>query len=183
MHRECLHNHGAPLRRYILDGCLMFEPKGPNGSPEFLQCAACGCHRNFHRRVEVTLPRFDRAPPPEITDLQPRAQAPQQNPPQQAPQPEIANLPPNGPQIHRMVNQQVEEEEEPAVQRRRMTSEQKVRLREIVESKNWKMFKEYSPEEVAQVCAEVGIPRLCLKNWISILRREREVRMENADQD
>ncbi|GFQ01616.1 hypothetical protein PHJA_002305500 [Phtheirospermum japonicum] len=34
----------------------MFEPSGPNESPEAMVCTACRCHRNFHRRVVVDLP-------------------------------------------------------------------------------------------------------------------------------
>ncbi|GER42902.1 homeobox protein 22 [Striga asiatica] len=160
-HQECLHNHAAALGEYILDGCALFQPGGPNGSPTFKKCATCGCHLNFHKRVEVEFPHPNRV---EITDLQIRAPALQQNPVRRAPEPEILDLPSHEPQIH---------EEGPAGHRRFLTSEQKARLREIIESNNWKMFRDYSPEEVEQVCAEVGIPRKCLKNWVSSARRER----------
>ncbi|KAL5995497.1 hypothetical protein ACLOJK_025559 [Asimina triloba] len=43
-YKECLRNHAASLGSYATDGCGEFTPDG-------LQCAACGCHRNFHRKI------------------------------------------------------------------------------------------------------------------------------------
>ncbi|MFS7990794.1 putative transcription factor ZF-HD family [Helianthus anomalus] len=34
---------------HAVDGCDEFMPS-PTSSPTSLKCAACGCHRNFHRR-------------------------------------------------------------------------------------------------------------------------------------
>ncbi|PIN16289.1 hypothetical protein CDL12_11059 [Handroanthus impetiginosus] len=57
---QCLHNHAAHTMNYVFDGCGLFEPSGPNGTPEAMVCAACHCHRNFHRIVIVELPpRFN----------------------------------------------------------------------------------------------------------------------------
>ncbi|RYQ80181.1 hypothetical protein Ahy_Scaffold1g106758 isoform E [Arachis hypogaea] len=35
---------------HVVDGCGEFMPSGEEGTPESLRCAACECHRNFHRR-------------------------------------------------------------------------------------------------------------------------------------
>ncbi|PON39194.1 Octamer-binding transcription factor [Parasponia andersonii] len=51
-YKECLKNHAATLGGHALDGCGEFMPS-PNATasdPTSLKCAACGCHRNFHRR-------------------------------------------------------------------------------------------------------------------------------------
>ncbi|KAK3224644.1 hypothetical protein Dsin_004509 [Dipteronia sinensis] len=48
-YRECLRNHAASLGSYATDGCGEFTRD--DTSPASLQCAACGCHRNFHRKV------------------------------------------------------------------------------------------------------------------------------------
>ncbi|OMO82438.1 hypothetical protein COLO4_23014 [Corchorus olitorius] len=51
-YKECLKNHAASLGGHALDGCGEFMPS-PSASltdPSSLRCAACGCHRNFHRR-------------------------------------------------------------------------------------------------------------------------------------
>ncbi|KAE8673229.1 Zinc-finger homeodomain protein 11 [Hibiscus syriacus] len=63
-YRECLKNHAASLGGHALDGCGEFMP-----SPTDLKCAACGCHRNFHRRDPYDGPAFIRhLPPPPPND-------------------------------------------------------------------------------------------------------------------
>ncbi|CAJ1936552.1 unnamed protein product [Sphenostylis stenocarpa] len=47
VYRECLRNHAASLGSYATDGCGEFTVDGGG-----LQCAACGCHRNFHQKVK-----------------------------------------------------------------------------------------------------------------------------------
>lgn len=52
VYKECLKNHAASLGGHALDGCGEFMP-APTATaldPTSLKCAACGCHRNFHRR-------------------------------------------------------------------------------------------------------------------------------------
>lgn len=49
-YRECLKNHAASLGGHATDGCCEFMPSGDEGTLEALTCAACNCHRNFHRR-------------------------------------------------------------------------------------------------------------------------------------
>ncbi|KAA8531887.1 hypothetical protein F0562_006396 [Nyssa sinensis] len=49
-YRECLKNHAASMGAHVVDGCGEFMPSGEEGTPESLICAACDCHRNFHRR-------------------------------------------------------------------------------------------------------------------------------------
>lgn len=49
-YRECLKNHAATTGGHVLDGCGEFMPSGEEDSPGGLKCAACDCHRNFHRK-------------------------------------------------------------------------------------------------------------------------------------
>jgi ZF-HD class homeobox domain-containing protein len=49
-YRECLKNHAASMGGHVLDGCGEFMPGGEEGTLESFKCAACECHRNFHRR-------------------------------------------------------------------------------------------------------------------------------------
>ncbi|CAL9198226.1 unnamed protein product, partial [Musa hybrid cultivar] len=49
-YKECLRNHAAALGGHVVDGCGEFMPSGGPDTPEELKCAACGCHRSFHRR-------------------------------------------------------------------------------------------------------------------------------------
>ncbi|XP_055828150.1 mini zinc finger protein 1-like [Solanum dulcamara] len=47
---ECQRNHAANIGGYAVDGCREFMASGEDGTTAALTCAACGCHRNFHRR-------------------------------------------------------------------------------------------------------------------------------------
>lgn len=49
-YRECLKNHAASIGGNVFDGCGEFMPSGDEGTLEALKCAACDCHRNFHRK-------------------------------------------------------------------------------------------------------------------------------------
>ncbi|XP_022740152.1 zinc-finger homeodomain protein 6-like [Durio zibethinus] len=49
-YRECLKNHAASMGGHVVDGCGEFMPSGEEDTPEALKCAACECHRNFHRK-------------------------------------------------------------------------------------------------------------------------------------
>ncbi|XP_057524763.1 mini zinc finger protein 3-like [Amaranthus tricolor] len=51
---ECQKNHAANLGGYALDGCREFMASGDDATNLALVCAACGCHRNFHRREVET---------------------------------------------------------------------------------------------------------------------------------
>ncbi|CAA0814087.1 Zinc-finger homeodomain protein 4 [Striga hermonthica] len=51
-YKECLKNHAAAMGVTATDGCGEFMPPAPAADSESLICSACGCHRNFHRKVE-----------------------------------------------------------------------------------------------------------------------------------
>ncbi|CAK9156935.1 unnamed protein product [Ilex paraguariensis] len=50
MYKECRKNHAANIGRHAVDGCHEFMPAGEEGTSAAFQCAACTCHRNFHRK-------------------------------------------------------------------------------------------------------------------------------------
>ncbi|CAN1248582.1 Mini zinc finger protein 2 [Linum perenne] len=51
---ECQRNHAANVGGYAVDGCREFMASSfEQGTIAALTCAACGCHRNFHRRELV----------------------------------------------------------------------------------------------------------------------------------
>ncbi|MDG2774680.1 hypothetical protein HKB01_05400, partial [Vibrio parahaemolyticus] len=54
VYKECLKNHVASLGGHALDGCgeFMPSPTATAADPSSIKCAACGCHRNFHRKVK-----------------------------------------------------------------------------------------------------------------------------------
>ncbi|KAK1287354.1 Transcription factor HB29 [Acorus calamus] len=57
-YRECMRNHAASIGGHAFDGCGEFMLAGAAASGgggggdggSHLKCAACGCHRNFHRK-------------------------------------------------------------------------------------------------------------------------------------
>ncbi|KAL5165759.1 Zinc-finger homeodomain protein 1 [Glycine soja] len=49
-YQECLKNHAVGIGGHALDGCAEFLPAGEEGTLDALKCAACNCHRNFHRK-------------------------------------------------------------------------------------------------------------------------------------
>ncbi|XP_044353909.1 mini zinc finger protein 3-like [Triticum aestivum] len=52
-YRECQRNHAIGIGRYAVDGCQEFTVLMGVDEAAMLLCAACGCHRNFHRREVV----------------------------------------------------------------------------------------------------------------------------------
>lgn len=55
-YKECLKNHAAAIGGHAVDGCGEFMPSPAYTAtePSSFSCAACGCHRNFHRREPIT---------------------------------------------------------------------------------------------------------------------------------
>ncbi|GMH25298.1 hypothetical protein Nepgr_027141 [Nepenthes gracilis] len=49
-YRECQKNHAVGMGGHSVDGCGEFMPAGAEGTLDALKCAACNCHRNFHRK-------------------------------------------------------------------------------------------------------------------------------------
>uniref|UniRef100_A0A1J3JG58 Zinc-finger homeodomain protein 9 n=1 Tax=Noccaea caerulescens TaxID=107243 RepID=A0A1J3JG58_NOCCA len=67
-YKECLKNHAAAIGGHALDGCGEFMPS-PSflpSDPTSLKCAACGCHRNFHRRDPDDSSLTSAVPPPTL---------------------------------------------------------------------------------------------------------------------
>ncbi|XP_018443000.1 mini zinc finger protein 1 [Raphanus sativus] len=60
---ECQKNHAANIGGYAVDGCREFMASGDAGTDEALRCAACGCHRNFHRKEVDTEVVCEYSPP------------------------------------------------------------------------------------------------------------------------
>lgn len=50
IYKECRKNHAASIGGYAVDGCREFMAAGEEGTSASFKCAACSCHRNFHRK-------------------------------------------------------------------------------------------------------------------------------------
>ncbi|CAJ1971709.1 unnamed protein product [Sphenostylis stenocarpa] len=68
-YRECQKNHAVSFGGHAVDGCCEFMPAGEDGTLEAVICAACNCHRNFHRKEidgEMTSLHHRAQPPPPL---------------------------------------------------------------------------------------------------------------------
>ncbi|GMH26163.1 hypothetical protein Nepgr_028006 [Nepenthes gracilis] len=173
-YKECLRNHAASMGGHAVDGCCEFmpSPTATPTDPTSLKCAACGCHRNFHRRDpddpcpiqhHPPLPprQHSNSPPPP----QPSSSSPHmllalcQNPSGQSAdghQPAAAAVSSKTNNHHPHGKKRF---------RTKFSLEQKEKMLEFSEKLGWKMQK--SDESfVEEFCNEVGVSRGALKVWM-----------------
>ena len=187
-YRECQKNHAVGIGGHALDGCGEFMAAGEEGTLDALKCAACNCHRNFHRKEtdgggggEVILyhghhhqqqPQFSpyyRAPPPAgyLHHLTP------------TPQPRPLALPAasgGGGGYSR----EEEDVSNPSSSggggggggssskkrfRTKFSQEQKEKMLAFAERLGWRIQK-HDEAAVEQFCAENGVKRHVLKVWM-----------------
>ena len=62
---ECQKNQAEHIGGHAVDGCQAFMPSGEERTPAALTCAACHCHRSYHKlEVHTEDVRNDPPPPP-----------------------------------------------------------------------------------------------------------------------
>ncbi|XP_077213263.1 zinc-finger homeodomain protein 11-like [Tasmannia lanceolata] len=165
-YKECLKNHAATLGGHALDGCGEFMPS--SSDPTSLKCAACGCHRNFHRRsTDHNPPEFRRTDeefPPKLHNSN-STSTPTSPPPScyfpSAPQMLLAlstglsgdnPVTPNGNPARKRF-------------RTKFSREQKEKMYVFAEKLGWKMQKD-EEDMVEEFCNEIGIRKKVLKVWM-----------------
>lgn len=183
-YRECLKNHAANMGSHVLDGCGEFMPGGEDGTPEALKCAACECHRSFHRReVEGESQSGHQTqhmtPPPLAATIQipPAPSSQQQHHRYHHPMPPImmafggAN---GGPAesssedlniFQTYAGAQLMAQRSKKRFRTKFTQEQKDKMLDFAERIGWKIQKQ-EEQEVSRFCNEVGIKRQVFKVWM-----------------
>ncbi|KAL2497923.1 Zinc-finger homeodomain protein 6 [Abeliophyllum distichum] len=177
-YRECLKNHAAKLGGHVVDGCGDFMPSGEEGTPEFLRCAACDCHRNFHRKEVQGNTNSQRTPVL-------RSQSPPTMPPQhhkythtppvmvafggnsgRAPadsSSEDLNIYDSSAGGHAVVHPSYSGSKKRF--RTKFSQEQKDKMHELAAKLGWRIQK-HDEEEVQQFCNEMGIKREVFKVWM-----------------
>ncbi|KAK8644326.1 hypothetical protein V6N13_123636 [Hibiscus sabdariffa] len=174
-YKECLKNHAATLGGHALDGCGEFM-----ASPTPLKCAACGCHRNFHRREPEDPPLTTTA----TTEYQPhhRHHPPQSPPSTQHRSPNSASPPPISSSYHpsaphmllslsgglagALDNHRLNLGSNPKKRFRTKFSQfQKDKMLEFAERIGWKIQRR-DEESIKEFCNEVGIDKGVLKVWM-----------------
>ncbi|XAR65190.1 hypothetical protein NMG60_11009212 [Bertholletia excelsa] len=163
---ECLKNHAAAMGGHAVDGCgeFMPSPSATPADPTSLKCAACGCHRNFHRRDDDDCPSVA----PHFLDFR-RRSSPSPSP---SPPPYHALLALRDDHHHFPVatpaTPTAAKVENPSGRKRfrtKFSQEQKEKMLSFSEKLGWKMQK--SDEGlVEEFCNQVGVGKGVLKVWM-----------------
>ncbi|XP_055804935.1 zinc-finger homeodomain protein 2 [Solanum dulcamara] len=185
-YKECLKNHAANMGGYVVDGCGEFMPSGDEGTTEYLKCAACDCHRNFHRKEtedELQTPgvhnsnnhRIHIQTPPSLPAVPthhhhhhkyshsyPRGHmAPVMMSFGRNTSSEDLNMFHGGQGIIQPCNFSASKKRF----RTKFSQQQKDRMQEFAEKLGWRIQKQ-DEQEVYQFCNEVGVKRQVFKVWM-----------------
>ncbi|KFK26902.1 hypothetical protein AALP_AA8G308300 [Arabis alpina] len=179
--KECLKNHAASLGGHALDGCgeFMPSPSSISTDPTSLKCAACGCHRNFHRREPDHNNNNSTSTISAAIEYQPHHRH------QPLPPPSPPSSPPpisssymllslsgtNNNNLafsdlnfnnHNPPNNQIGSRKR---FRTKFTQFQKEKMHEFADRVNWKMQKR-DEDDVRQFCNQIGVDKSVLKVWM-----------------
>ncbi|XP_047313410.1 zinc-finger homeodomain protein 9-like [Impatiens glandulifera] len=196
-YKECLKNHAANLGGHAVDGCgeFMPSPTADPGNPTSLKCAACGCHRNFHRRdPEDPIP----SPPPTSTghhviEYQPHHRHHPPPPPPRggvggghlspnsaSPPPISSSYYPSAPHMLLALSSGLSAPPDinnpsPGVGgsnsgsrkrfRTKFTQDQKDKMLEFADKVGWKMQKR-DEEMISEFCSDMGLEKTVFKVWM-----------------
>lgn len=183
-YKECLKNHAASIGRHAVDGCGEFMPSSTAtaADPTSLKCAACGCHRSFHRRepddsYSSPTPISTNTPTTHFLDFQ------RHNPQSRRFSPSSSPPPPLQPHMllalstaaddhhhHRLPSPVTPTAGKGENSRKRFrtkfTQNQKEKMLCFAEKLNWKMPKSDESAGVEEFCNDIGVTRGVLKVWI-----------------
>ncbi|KAI4310845.1 hypothetical protein MLD38_035793 [Melastoma candidum] len=158
---ECQKNHAAAIGGNTRDGCGEFMPTG-EGTSEALKCAACNCHRNFHRKEILPFHPF-----PLICSRYTE---------------NYANLAKTRTILigNGMGDGKMNAGKETKKRfRTKFTIEQKEKMFAFAEKAEWKIHK-LEDSEVQQFCLETGIKKRVLTVWIHNNKSSRHKRKSNT---
>ncbi|KAI3729189.1 hypothetical protein L6452_17841 [Arctium lappa] len=183
-YRECLKNHAATIGGHALDGCgeFMPSPTSTPTEPTSLKCAACGCHRNFHRRGPISefpttatrnnhFIEFNRHAHQTSTSTSP-------SPPSPPPPPQPTNYA-YGPHLLLSLSTAADQNHTVATPgtpmpikienrkrfRTKFSQDQKEKMLAFAEEVGWKMQR-CGDKMVTDFCNEIGIRRGIFKVWM-----------------
>ncbi|RYR09258.1 hypothetical protein Ahy_B05g077440 isoform C [Arachis hypogaea] len=148
-YKECLKNHAATIGGHALDGCGEFMPSSSSNpsEPRSLTCAACGCHRNFHRRdPESLLPHHHHHPPNFLSFYHHSSSPP---------------LPQRGSGF----NHQKDLNSSKKRHRTKFSKEQKEKMLRFSEKLGWRMQRD-EDGLIQEFCNQIGVSRGVFKVWM-----------------
>ncbi|KAL5722788.1 Zinc-finger homeodomain protein [Ranunculus cassubicifolius] len=180
VYKECLKNHAATLGGHALDGCgeFMPSPLAIASDPTSLKCAACGCHRNFHRRDPEEIGTH-------MIEYHPQILSPIQthrgntSPNSSSPPPISSSYYPSAPQMLLALSTGVKPDTNGGTVispiscsnsgrkrfRTKFSQEQKDKMYSFSEKLGWKMQKR-DEGLVEEFCNQVGVGKGVLKVWM-----------------
>ncbi|KAM0923450.1 hypothetical protein ACQ4PT_005518 [Festuca glaucescens] len=195
-YHECLRNHAAAAGGHVVDGCCEFMAAS---AEEPLACAACGCHRSFHRRdpspgrgARAHLPLLATSARAPLALLPPPPAAASKHPHQQRP-PFAYGPAPSGGTGTTTESSSEERRRPPAPAPRKrsrttFTREQKEQMLAFAERVGWRMQRQ-DEAAVEHFCAQAGVRRQALKVWMhnnkqsSAGRRQQQEKLQEQRQE
>ncbi|CAH8382340.1 unnamed protein product [Eruca vesicaria subsp. sativa] len=160
LYRECMRNHAAKLGSYAVDGCREYSQPATGDL-----CAACGCHRSYHRRIEVQsscqvtrarLPFTSLRRVKQLARLKWKAAAAEGREEQEE---------------EEVDTEETSTDEKMTVQRRRkskFTAEQREAMRDYAAKLGWTLKdKRAVSEEISVFCDRIGVTRYLFKTWVN----------------
>ncbi|KAF0906729.1 hypothetical protein E2562_012547 [Oryza meyeriana var. granulata] len=169
-YHECLRNHAAATGGHVVDGCGEFMPAS---TEDPLTCAACGCHRSFHRRDPSpghagAAPLMPLHLPASINSRAPALLLPPAASKQGLPFPGYGT-PSGGTGTTTGSSSEERPRPSPAQPRRRsrttFTREQKEQMLAFAERVGWRVQRQ-EEATVEHFCAQVGVRRQAFKVWM-----------------
>ncbi|KAJ7570417.1 hypothetical protein O6H91_01G119300 [Diphasiastrum complanatum] len=175
---ECLKNHAASIGGHALDGCGEFSPSGEEGTAEALKCAACDCHRNFHRREEEGEPSLSCVECQHLRRDREKGNGPMSLPPPQVPldlsiysafiRPSLTALGSRHSDIDDMDASTNLYSSSSRVKKRFRTKfsvDQKDKMFCLAEKLGWRIHT-HDEVEIDKMCTEIGVTRNVFKVWM-----------------
>ncbi|XWS64032.1 hypothetical protein CRYUN_Cryun06bG0152200 [Craigia yunnanensis] len=152
IYRDCLWNHACYLGGYAIDGCSEFIPSNTMES----HCKACGCHRNYHRKVLLIdleqSPENGHGTGKSFWSLREAKRTARQ---------------------HRVLlatsSQVVQQNSDHNFKQRKskFTSGQREAMRAFADSLGWTMRNKGREAEINRFCERIGVSRLLFKTWLN----------------
>ncbi|KAK8566277.1 hypothetical protein V6N13_021347 [Hibiscus sabdariffa] len=189
-YRECLKNHAASMGGHVVDGCGEFMPSGEDGTGEALKCAACECHRSFHRKeidgesqyptaTCCAFPYYKNNTRTRDSTVHPHQQQPTPLRQQRFTTPCLPIAPPvttnfGGGRVESSSedrNMLAGGRDSSCLQaskkrfRTKFSKDQKDKMREFAEKLGWRIQKQ-DEAEVQRFCGEMGVKRQVFKVWM-----------------
>ncbi|XVE85556.1 hypothetical protein DITRI_Ditri17bG0099700 [Diplodiscus trichospermus] len=152
IYRDCRRNHACYLGGYAIDGCSEFIPSKTLET----HCKACGCHRNYHRKVllidlEVQSPAKGHGIGKSFQSLRDAKRVARQH----------HVLPvPTSQKLHQQQNSF-------KLRKSKFSKGQREAMREFAESLGWTMRNKGFQAEINRFCERIGVSRLVFKTWLN----------------